>query len=222
MKAAHLVLFFIASLFLSAPAHAHGSGLLVLVAFAGAPILILIFLPLCAMSGMAGRRWIALGLYLAALVVAFTLQWQDWYQPFARMFPEPVWLQQQLPEFVLIPPLDLLMWLMLAVIAIYLGVISTSASFVVAGVALVFLALVTFVPVITVMPCFLNERSSSAETASSSMGTSRGSSSMIVTALPKRRKIDANSTPTAPLPMMTIDFGISFRPIASSLVMMRV
>ena len=71
------------------------------------------------------------------------------------------------------------------------------------------------------MPCFLNDRSSSAETASSSTGTSRGSSSMIVTSLPNRRKIEANSTPTAPLPMMTIDFGISFRPIASSLVMMR-
>ena len=80
---------------------------------------------------------------------------------------------------------------------------------------------VTFVPVSTVMPCFLNDRSSSAETASSSIGTSRGSSSTIVTSLPKRRKIDANSTPTAPLPRITIDFGISFRPIASSLVMMR-
>ena len=44
---------------------------------------------------------------------------------------------------------------------------------------------------------------------------------MIVTSLPKRRKIDPNSTPTAPLPMMTIDFGITFRLIASSLVMIR-
>ena len=51
-------------------------------------------------------------------------------------------------------------------------------------------ALVTLVPVSTLMPCFLNERSSSAETASSSTGTIRGSSSMIVTSLPKRRKID--------------------------------
>ena len=42
-----------------------------------------------------------------------------------------------------------------------------------------------------------------------------------VTSLPKRRKIDANSTPTAPLPMIAIDFGISFRWIASSLVMIR-
>ena len=69
------------------------------------------------------------------------------------------------------------------------------------------LALVTFVPVSTLMPCRLNDFSSSADTASSSTGTRRGSSSMIVTSLPKRRKIDANSTPTAPLPMMTIDFG---------------
>ena len=44
---------------------------------------------------------------------------------------------------------------------------------------------------------------------------------MIVTSLPNRRKIDANSTPTAPLPMIAIDFGTSRRWIASSLVMMR-
>ncbi len=49
----------------------------------------------------------------------------------------------------------------------------------------------------------------------------RGSSSIIVTWLPKRRKIDANSTPTAPLPRMTIDFGTSRSAIASSLVMIR-
>ena len=72
-------------------------------------------------------------------------------------------------------------------------------------------ALVTFVPVWILMPCFLNDFSSSAEIASSSTGTSRGSSSMIVTSLPKRRKIDANSTPTAPLPRMAIDFGTSLQ-----------
>ena len=71
------------------------------------------------------------------------------------------------------------------------------------------------------MPCLRNDFSSSAETASSSTGTSRGSSSTIVTSLPNRLKIDANSTPTAPLPMMTSVFGTSRRPIASSLVMMR-
>ena len=71
------------------------------------------------------------------------------------------------------------------------------------------------------MPCFLNDFSSSADTASSSTGTSRGSSSMMVTSLPNRRKIDANSTPTAPLPRMTSDFGTSGRWIASSLVMIR-
>ena len=61
------------------------------------------------------------------------------------------------------------------------------------------------------MPCLRNDFSSSADTASSSTGTSRGSSSTIVTSLPKRRKIDANSTPTAPLPMIAIDFGTSCR-----------
>ena len=71
------------------------------------------------------------------------------------------------------------------------------------------------------MPCLRNDFSSSADTASSSTGTSRGSSSRIVTSLPNRRKIDANSTPTAPLPRIAIDFGTSRRWIASSLVMMR-
>ena len=71
------------------------------------------------------------------------------------------------------------------------------------------------------MPCFLNDFASSAEIASSSAGTMRGSSSIIVTWLPKRRKIEANSTPTAPLPRMTIDFGTSRSAIASSLVMIR-
>ena len=72
------------------------------------------------------------------------------------------------------------------------------------------------------MPCLRNDFSSSADTASSSTGTSRGSSSTMVTSLPNRRKIDANSTPTAPLPRITIDFGTCFRWMASSLVMMRV
>lgn len=121
MKSPFFLLACLGLLLASGPASAHGGGLLVLVAFASAPILILTFLPLCALSGMAGRRLIALGLYLAALVVAFALQWQDWYHPFARMFPEPVWLQQRLDGLVLIPPLDLLMWLVLAVIVIYLA-----------------------------------------------------------------------------------------------------
>ncbi len=72
----------------------------------------------------------------------------------------------------------------------------------------------TLVAVRTVMPRFLNAFSSSADTASSSLGTMRGSNSINVTSLPKRRKIDANSTPTAPLPMTAIDFGTSARLIA--------
>jgi hypothetical protein len=121
MKASRLFLFCAFLLLASGPAYAHGGGLMVLVAMASAPILILIFLPICAMSGIDGRRWIAFGLYMLALIVALVLQWQEWYHPFARMFPEPVWLQERLPEFVLIPPLDVLMWLVLAVIAIYLA-----------------------------------------------------------------------------------------------------
>lgn len=120
MKASRLLLacaFFLAS----APAHAHGGpALTVFLVVLTAPFLILIFLPICAMSGMAGRRWKAFGLYLVVLAAALVLQWQPWYQPFARMFPRPVWLEELLPRFVLTPPLDLLIWLALAVIAIYL------------------------------------------------------------------------------------------------------
>ena len=76
-------------------------------------------------------------------------------------------------------------------------------------------------PVSTLIFAFLKTRCSSADTASSSSGTIRGSSSISVTWLPKRLKIDANSTPTAPLPMIAIDFGTAARWIASSLVMMR-
>ena len=72
-------------------------------------------------------------------------------------------------------------------------------------------ALVTFAPVWLVMPCFRNDFSSSADTASSSTGTSRGSSSRIVTSLPNLLKMDANSTPTAPLPMIAMLFGTSAR-----------
>src|SRR5262245_48184681 len=76
------------------------------------------------------------------------------------------------------------------------------------------------VDVRTVMPRLRNAFSSSAEMAASSFGTRRGSSSMMVTSLPNWRKIDANSTPTAPLPRMAIEAGISGRLMASSLVMM--
>ena len=59
------------------------------------------------------------------------------------------------------------------------------------------------------MPRFLNSRSSSFEISSSSTGTTRGSISRMVTSAPKLLKMDANSTPTAPDPITTSDFGIS-------------
>ena len=80
----------------------------------------------------------------------------------------------------------------------------------------------TLVPVSDLIPCFLNDFSSSDDTASSSTGTSRVNTSMIVTSLPNLRKMEANSTPTAPLPRITSERGSSCRWIASSLVMMRV
>ncbi len=107
-------------LLLSAPAHAHDSGaLIVMVAMASAPILLLIFLPIFAMSGMEGRRWKALGLYMVVLVVAALLQTQSWYNPFSRLFPDPARLRDYMPEFILMPPFDMLLWLALGVLAIY-------------------------------------------------------------------------------------------------------
>jgi hypothetical protein len=120
MRAAQFLLIVGCLLVASAPAYAHGDALLVVVALASAPILLLVFLPILAMAGMEGRRWKALGLYLIVLVVALLLQVQSWYHPFARLFPELDWLQDRMPEFILIPPLNVLLWLVLAEIAAYL------------------------------------------------------------------------------------------------------
>lgn len=109
-------------LLMSAPAHAYGGGaLLMMVAMMSAPFIILIFMPICILTGMERRRWLAFGLYLGVLVIALILQTQRWYHPFARLFPDPDWLRDYMPEFLLIPPLDLLMWLALAAIVIYLA-----------------------------------------------------------------------------------------------------
>ena len=48
----------------------------------------------------------------------------------------------------------------------------------------------------------------------------RGSISITVTLVPKRLKMDANSTPTAPAPMISMDFGIAGRSRISMLVRM--
>src|SRR5436190_1680834 len=54
-----------------------------------------------------------------------------------------------------------------------------------------------FAPVSMRIFCFLKTRSNSLEMSSSSTGTTRGSISIMVTSVPKRLKMDANSTPTA-------------------------
>ena len=73
----------------------------------------------------------------------------------------------------------------------------------------------TLVLVWTAIFFFLKARSSVAETSSSSMGTSRGRASTMVTSEPKAFQKSANSTPMAPAPMTTTDFGSSGRTIAS-------
>ncbi len=68
-----------------------------------------------------------------------------------------------------------------------------------------------FAPVSMRIPVFLKCFSSSFEISSSSTGTSRGNISRMVTFVPKRLKMEANSTPTAPAPMMPRLFGIAGR-----------
>ena len=77
-----------------------------------------------------------------------------------------------------------------------------------------------FAPVSTRIPCFLKVFSSSFEMSSSSTGTMRGSISSTVTFVPKRLKIEANSTPTAPAPMIPRVFGTVVRFRISMLVRM--
>src|SRR5713226_7043630 len=59
------------------------------------------------------------------------------------------------------------------------------------------------------MPFLRNALSSSLEISSSSSGTIRGSISRMVTSVPNVRKMDANSTPTAPAPTTTRLLGTS-------------
>ena len=56
--------------------------------------------------------------------------------------------------------------------------------------------------------------------SSSSTGTMRGSISITVTSVPKRLNIEANSTPTAPAPMIARLLGTAFRFRISMLVRM--
>ncbi len=82
----------------------------------------------------------------------------------------------------------------------------------------VFVTFATLACVWMAMPWCLSDFSSSAEISSSSSGTARGSISSTVTLVPKRWKMEANSTPTAPAPIITIDFGIAGRLRISLLV----
>ena len=71
------------------------------------------------------------------------------------------------------------------------------------------------------MPFFLKMRVNSFEISSSSIGRSCGITSTMVVFVPKREKIDANSQPTAPAPMTSIDFGMRSSSRMWSELMMR-
>ena len=74
----------------------------------------------------------------------------------------------------------------------------------------------TEVPVRAVMPRLRNARSSAADEAASSGGTSRGSASTIVTSAPKLRQTLANSHPMTPPPSTMAEPGTRSRRSASS------
>ncbi len=83
------------------------------------------------------------------------------------------------------------------------------------------LAAVNRTPVLKAILRRRNARSSSLEANSSSLGTSRGSASTIVTSEPKLLNTDANSTPMTPPPRITIRCGTESSRMASVLVMIR-
>ncbi len=76
----------------------------------------------------------------------------------------------------------------------------------------------TLAPVLMSMPRFLKTRASSLLMSSSSAGTTRGRYSRMVTSEPKLRKMEANSTPTAPAPMTMRDLGMASMERISMLV----
>jgi len=79
----------------------------------------------------------------------------------------------------------------------------------------------TLVPTCEPMPRLRKTRASSLLTSSSSFGTSRGRYSRMVTSEPKLRKMEPNSTPTAPAPITISDFGMRSMLRISTLVSTR-
>jgi hypothetical protein len=69
-------------------------------------------------------------------------------------------------------------------------------------------SLVTLAPVRILMPCFSKLLPAKAAISASSTGRICGSTSTTVTSAPMVRKNDANSTPIAPDPTTSSDFGI--------------
>ena len=80
----------------------------------------------------------------------------------------------------------------------------------------------TFTPVRTSIFRLAKLRARSFEISSSSIGSSRGSASTIVTWTPYAAKTSANSTPTAPAPITTTEGGRRSSRSASSELMTRV
>ena len=80
-------------------------------------------------------------------------------------------------------------------------------------------ALVTLAPASTVIPRFRKLLVMASDDSASSSGRMRGSTSISVTLVPNALKMSANSDPTAPAPITTIDFGACSRNRASSELM---
>jgi hypothetical protein len=65
-------------------AHAHGNGLVMLIALVYSPLHFAPFVCLFFLTGLKGRYGIAFGAYFAVFVLSWWLQTESWYHPLAR------------------------------------------------------------------------------------------------------------------------------------------
>jgi hypothetical protein len=95
----------------SRSAEAHGDGLVFLIGMVFLPLHFFLFIPICFLPGIEGRRNRAFWIYVITVVISYWLQVQSWYHPIARWFPDPY--------FWSIPGTDQILFNVLSLAAIY-------------------------------------------------------------------------------------------------------
>jgi hypothetical protein len=83
-------------------AHAHGDGLMVLVAMIYSPLHFAPFLCLFFLAGMKGRYGVALGAYFVVFILSWWIQFESWYHPFMDDIYEHLGIQ----PFGLLEPIE--------------------------------------------------------------------------------------------------------------------